>query len=319
VVVVVLLLSNPNLTLGHQLLLFVAPVESIACGLGRTVFPCRNVCRWLLQNNWLFCALEVVGVFAIVHQDFLDADNQPFEPWMDAEDGMAVVLKSTTTVSRWFFFVAQPPKIGRGNLARARCVPIGRHQLQPQEAGYRWHEPADAAIALFGSEAEFSMSQQWLLAWELSGWSPRPVLDPCWSPPTTPPPAPDPCHEVYNQTLVFYASGTFPGGSWEFVVPLWVQLQSGSGSDFYEAYGDHQIEYSAGSPQFGDAQVTLRKAGSPGSLEWVFELVAVDAPTGSATISGVGPSAESCAMPLTSGTALSATGWTGTATVEVVG
>jgi hypothetical protein len=112
-----------------------------------------------------------------------DADNQPFEPWMDAEDGMAVVLKSTTTVSRWFFFVAQPPKIGRGNLARARCVPIGRHQLQPQEAGYRWHEPADAAIALFGSEAESSMSQQWLLAWELSGWIPRPVLDPCYSPP----------------------------------------------------------------------------------------------------------------------------------------
>jgi hypothetical protein len=153
----------------------------------------------------------------------------------------------------------------------------------------------------------------------LSGWFPRPVLDPCWTPPTPAPPAPDPCHDVYNQTLVFYASGTFPGGSWDFVGPLWVQLQSGSGSDFYEGYGDHQIEYSAGSPQFGDAQVTLRKAGSPGSLEWVFELVAVDAPTGSATLSGVGPSAESCAMPLTAGTALSSTGWTGTATVEVVG
>lgn len=112
-----------------------------------------------------------------------DADNQPFEPWLDAEDGMAVVIKSTTTVERWFFFVAQPPKVGRGNLSRARCVPIGRHHLMPQEAGYRWHEPADAAVALFGEEAESSMSQQWLLAWELSGWFPRPVLDPCFSPP----------------------------------------------------------------------------------------------------------------------------------------
>ena len=40
-----------------------------------------------------------------------------------------------------------------------------------------------AAVARYGPTVLSQGNQQWLLAWELSGWFASAVLDPCWSPP----------------------------------------------------------------------------------------------------------------------------------------
>lgn len=118
-----------------------------------------------------------------------NVDTSPFEPWLDAGEGMAVVVQSETTAARTFFFAGQPPIANKQKLVRSTMVPLGTFTLDASAAGTRWDAPTAAAEALWGSAARSAEFQQWFLAWELSHWWPRPVLDPCYSPPvggTTP-------------------------------------------------------------------------------------------------------------------------------------
>ncbi len=136
----------------------------------------------------LFDGEDVPGPWSPPDPPVWSGSTKPFEPWLDAEDSMSIVVRTTTEDDLEFFFVGQPPTYGRGSLRRSTCVPLGKWTLAPSEAGARWAEPSAAALELFGEKFTDAAWQQWLLAWELSGYFPRPVLDPCSTPDT---PAPD--------------------------------------------------------------------------------------------------------------------------------
>jgi len=111
-------------------------------------------------------------------------DNSPFEPFLDANEAMAVIIKAETTEARTFVFAGQPPTKGKGRLTRSRLMRIGKFELPASPEGFVWAEPSEAALELFGETFTNPEWQQWLVAWELSGPWPRPVLDPCYTPPT---------------------------------------------------------------------------------------------------------------------------------------
>lgn len=249
----------------------------------------------------LFNGSEPASPWEVPDAPEWNSDNAPFEPWLDPAEGMAVVVKSETTEDRTFFFVGQPPSANKGRLSRATCVPLGTFTLAASVAGTRWAAPAAAATALFGAEAESESSQQWFLAWELSGWFPRPVLDPCYTPPVGDPPPEDPCWPVLPGSVSVTGAGGVPSGAYIWDTPVACIKQTVDGVTKYVGTGTSIVNYTDGGGFLGTVSIVIERQGTSPDSAWTFTQSQSTPYDGQCAGQGTVGTAEGCAAPVADG------------------